>query len=223
MRESVYVHAESSNPAKTMLTTNTQRNGCQAQLWKIHAWQPFLIQLQYILFYSLHNANASLPFWPLPLPGTVYAAENFSSPYEYKNPVSFVEWGDYKLTAAAERERDPDYLIWWPTNESLSPQHHQYLFPQVSPKLIPVFVLTNYTPGHSIDSSLGKEFSYKGTKGISKSGKCKNSIQQSNKGLDPNPPWLPSENGAVAGDEKFFCTYHRAVCTTIQTAQVNLF
>lgn len=104
MRESVYVHAESSNPAKTMLTTNTQRNGCQAQLWKIHAWQPFLIQLQYILFYSLHNANASLPFWPLPLPGTVYAAENFSSSSEYKNPVSFVEWGDYKLTAA-ERER----------------------------------------------------------------------------------------------------------------------
>lgn len=86
--------------------------------------------------------------------GTVYAIENFSSPSEYENPVSFVEGGDYKLI---EAERSKSFR--GQTMSVSDPHHHQHLFPQLSPKECLALTSQTTSPAHSTDSSLGKQFS----------------------------------------------------------------
>lgn len=57
--------------------------------------------------------------------------------------------------------------MWRPTNESLEPHHHQYFPKSLQIEFLALSPQTT-SPDHSIDCSLGKQFSYWGSKAISK-------------------------------------------------------
>lgn len=128
MRESIYVHAESSNPAKTMLTTNTQGNGCQRQFWKIHGLTTTSNTAAIYTVLLPSHCKCIAPLLTLAPPGAVYVAENCSS-LALKNTASVCRMRCLQIISSRQKKIK---VIWRSTNELRTPSTSISISPSLS-------------------------------------------------------------------------------------------